>query len=605
VAIFRPSATVRLTLRTEEFQDTAALDARLPGQDATLTPYGTAPAVPPPRTAELQTRDDILAALRANAADLAALERLKDALAPEEYEASKSQLIAEREQVQAAATVRATLDNFGTGAGQKPTAVVGTPPDDLTIIGNIQPIAVTVQRNGVTTADTCNLTLDFADAPIDPRILRAAHVEVIIGIVDAQSFEDGIENQARRADGSLTSIVGKEPDGSIVGATRFVGFVDEWVVKYSDDGDRVTLDCRDMSAPMRDIRLNPGDSIDLGVPLDRGVQEFLDAVSPATKGMRVHFMGEVGTESPIPDEASEGALKARRGRKKRRGRRGDQDMTMWDHIVDVCGALGFTPYIHDFEIRIVEARTLYSTSTARRMIYGINLESLSFTRRLAGVKVPTIEVRSFDPSIGRVRWARFPGRRGERPTGVLGIDKLPPPLRANEVPPSGANPTEAIKVLIVSGVTDPAILYRVARNAFQQIGRQEIEGSLATYSAASHDQPDNDADLVDIRATDPIEVLIVSAAGNSDPDASSISTLAELQAYSRARRVEYLEGLGWSRPIARRFAALQDATAFQTVFRVQDAKISLDADDGLKIDIAFINYITVREDEFADLVDTP
>jgi len=66
---------------------------------------------------------------------------------------------------------------------------------------------------------------------------------------------------------------------------------------------------------------------------------------------------------------------------------------------------------------------------------------------------------------------------------------------------------------------------------------------------------------------------------------------------ARARRRDYLASLGWPLRVAERFARLQDATGFQTTFRVSRARISWDRKSGLRTTVDFINYITVREEQ--------
>lgn len=587
MSIFRPSSRVRLTMRTEEYADTAKLERRLPPQPSGLPPYAAAASLPPPSVPQVRTTQDVADALRRNEEDLRTLARQRADLPVEEWEAKHSALIRERESIQTASEVRVRLQ----AGGVRPVSVAGTPPDDLTVVGDIGPLGVSITRNGLNTASTATVELSYTDAPFDPRTLRACHVEVILGVVPAENFEAGIERGARRSDGSLTSVVGREEDGSIIGATRFVGFVDEWTVKYSEDGDTVTLECRDMSAPLRDINLNPGQSIDLSEPIDRGIQQLLNTI-PTTAGVVVRFAGE--GDAPVPSQAAPSKRYPRRGRDKRRGRRGDQNMSLWDHLTDVVAALGFVPQVRDFEVVIAEPATLFSTEGVRRMVYGQNLEELQFVRRLQGVKVPTIEVRSYDASVGRTRWARYPVRDGERSSGVFGVDNPPRPLRANEVTPSGANPTETIRVMTVTGIHDPTTLQRVARNAFEQIGRQEIEGGFSTSEVSSYDRPPDAADLLLALPGDAVEVLVVSAPPPGGEGA--ISTLAEMQAFTRQRRADYLRGLGWPEAVARRFAALQEATSFQTVFRVLDVRLEYDSDQGIKVAVNFMNYVVVREE---------
>lgn len=633
MSIYRPSARVRLTLRTEEFSDTEALESRLPassGLDALGAPAATKPPVSP---VPIGTNPQAL--LKENQDALLALFAEFDAMPREEFDRQREQLSQQRASVQRAANDAAIIElpeqeitisaqveigdievtpggdgpEIGslvfTAGGQAPEAVVGTPPDDLTVIGDIEPLSVSIERNGLASCDTCTLVLDAADAPFDPRILRAAHVVITLGVVSPDDYQSGMEYSVRREDGSLTSLVIGNPDGSIQGGTRFVGYVDEIAISYSDQGDIVTLDCRDMSAVLRDTRCPEGLSIDMNLPLDQGVQQFIEAASSSAAGVRVRYVGD--GVAPSPAGATQGPprgnqrRRGRRGATAARGRRGGDQMTIWDHITDVCRATGFIPVVDGFEIVITEARTLYTARQARRMVYGRNLSDLAFTRRLQGSKVPTIEVRSYDPVIGRTRWARWPVRSGERASGVLGVDNPPQALRANEVPPSGANPEESIRVMQVSGTNDPAVLERVARNAFEQIGRQEIEGTFSTADAHSYDQPEELADLLAVNAGDPVELLVVSAVPPELADRGTNTTLAQLQAMTRDRRRDYLMERGWPERVATRFAALQEANEFQTVFRVQDVNLSWDRESGLKVKVGFINYVVVREEPAATI----
>lgn len=585
MTIFHPGARVRLVIRTEEYANTAALEQRLPPQSASGArdaPAASAVQAKPPRPASSQ---EVAKLLTRNEEQLRALARQRPTMSAEDFSAKRQALLREREQIRSGALVRVKL---ATG-GVRPDAVGGA-ADDLTVIGSIIPMSASIERSGLTTPDKFTITLDYSDAPFDPRSLRSCGVELLIGVVQPSQVFQGIELGQTRGDGSLVSTIGDNADGSIFGATRIVGFVDEWTVKYSQDGDSVTLEGRDMSAPLRDLKLNPGDSIDLSLPLDRGIQVLLDSVSPTTAGVVVRYAGD--GDPPVPTAAAPARRRARRGQVARRNRRGDEEMSLWDHITDVCASVGMIPLVKDFEVVVSEARTLYSTQDALRMVYGKNIEELEFSRRFSGVKVPTIEVRCYDPSLGRTRWARFPVRRGERASGIFGITNPPSPLRANEITPSGANPTESIRTKTVSGVTDPAVLERIARNAFEQIGRQEIEGHFSTYDVSSFGHDPFEVDLLDARPADPVEVLIIAATSEDAP----VSTIADLQAFTRARRKAYLKSLGWNEQVAARFAALQDANGFQSIFRLQDIRVDFDSEDGIKIDCGIINYITVRED---------
>lgn len=585
---YRPSAVLKLTMRTEEFNDTATLVGRLPDP---FTPDATLAATPAPPATTTAGDDSAADALERNQQRRRALEARRDSMPEEDYRRQLLDLTYERQDI-----LEAQRDGGdGQGGEQAPQSVAGAPPDDLTVVGTILPMSARIERNSTATADTATVSIAFADAPIDPRILRAAAIELVVGIVPAADYEAGMERGERRRDGSLRSVVEASGDGTLRGATRFCGFVDDWTTEYDGEaGDVITLECRDASAQLRDMMLPSGASIDLTLPLDEGVRRFLETVSATTRGVRV--LWEASGDPPTPEQAMPRRLRPRRGRVARRARRGGESMSLWDHIQDVVRGQGFMPMVRGWDVVITDPRTLYSAADAKRMVYGRNLSNLSFSRRLGGVKVPTIEVRCFDAERGRTLWARYPVASSQRASGVLNVDEQPQPTRANEVPPSGANPDEGVRVMLVSGYNDPSVLERVARSVFEGIGRQEIKGSFVTNDVWSYGAEPDDADLLSLEAGAPVELLLARSTGTADETAGSNASLAQLQAMDRRRRSDYMVGLGWSRTVAERFAALQDATGFQTVFRTDELSVAFDSEEGLKMTVAFINYITVREE---------
>lgn len=583
---YRPSAVVRLTIRCEEYEDTSQLEVLLPEPDfETAIPdpfYELPPAAPSSSgTAEPSER------MAQNQERRRELERRRPGLSQEQYDAQLAELESDEEAILAEAREAPESDE-----GSSPRSVSGSPPDDRTVIGSIHPVSATIERNGLAQADTATIEIPWVDAPIDPRIIRSAHVQLVIGSVPASDFEAGVSRDSRRSDGTLVSVVRAGDEG----ATDFLGFIDSWSVEYSDTGDRLKFECRDMSAVIRDRQLGAGETIDTSLPVDRGVAEFLSRLGPTTDGIEVVFDGD--GDAPTPGDSAPQRRRTRRGAGSTRGRSGGDRMSAWDHITDVVRAAAFIPVMRGFRLHIIEPRTLYETTGVTRMVYGRNLTQLSFSRKLLGVSVPTIEVRCYDSERGRTLWGRYPVASGQRSSGVVGQDPSPRPGRANRVPPSGATPDEGIRIMSVTGVTDPAVLERIALNIFEQLGRQEIEGSFETKDIWSYDEEPDDADLLDLDAGDPVDLLMAQAP-ESDEQSESIGesvSNARIQAMSRARRRDYLESLGWDRRVAERFSALQEASGYQTVFRVSRSMIRYSADNGISIVVDFMNFITVREE---------
>ena len=583
MTICYPSARVRLKLRTEEFESTADLVRRLPPAVGEV-PDAAPTTAPPPQASTPSPDDSGATALAANTERRSALELRRPGLSEEEYSQQTAELDAERETIlrQNAATPEEE--------GAEPESIAGSTTDDLTVVGEIEPISVSIEYNGLASADTASISIDFADAPIDPRLLRAAGVEITLGLVSAADFEAGMERGQRRPDRSLTSLVSRDDGGT---TARFVGFIDDWEVEYSESGDSIKMTCRDMSAQIRDIRLLPGVSINMALPLDEGVADLLNRASATTRGVTVRFVGE--GSPPVPVAAAPQRRRPRRGASNRRARRSGQEMSLWDHITDVVRAQGLIAMMRDYELLIADPRTLYNVEGVRRMVYGRNLERLRFTRKLSGVKAPTMEVRCHDAERGRTLWARFPTPSGQPASGVLGVDNPPAPARANNVPPSGSNPDETIRVMVVSGITDPGRLGLIARGIFEEIGRQEIEGVFETGDAWSYDNTPDLPDLLTMRPGDAVTLLVAGIEAGGE-DVGADSSLARIQSMDRNRRINYMTTIGWPRDVAARFADLQEASGFQTTFRVRDVRLNWDHTSGFTTTCDFFNYIVIREE---------
>lgn len=606
MAVFRPSARIRVQLRLDELAETASVRAALERQP----PKGGAIAA-----VETATTIGARSGLQANLEKRTQLESIRETLPAPQLARERAQLNAERAAMQQVDPGGRGAVGVGTRYGQqqtKPRSLVENPLDELNVLFEMLPKECEVSRNGLKDADTAKVTLDFRDLPIDPRCVRAALISISIGTVDADSWESGVLRQrARETDGSLESLVERTPGEELAfdSPTTFVGFVDEWLVDFSEDGDTVELTCRDISALLRDKRLYEAARVNLEVPIDQGIQELIDLL-PETRGLRVVYgtptdprnpsATTVRGAAPVPADSLPDLYKSPK-KKGQKQKRQNTDEPLWDHLQGVCAKLGLTLSLRGFTLYILEPRVLFSSFVgARKMLWGVNIEKLSFARKLTGRKNDTIEVRCPDPSIGRTRWARYPVVGDEPKSGVLGLAGSPQPAvtRANNVTPNGSA-SESVQVLSVRGVTDLAVLEQIARTTFEEMARQEIEGSMQTNEIDSFESKAA-GDLLQLQ---PGEPLVVAIAPPNDSEVSpSGSSLQELQAQSAARRQQYLEGLGMSPQSARRLAVAQEQAQLINVFRASNVNITWSAEDGVSMDFDFYNFIVVRDGDESPIV---
>src|SRR5690606_28871176 len=186
-----------------------------------------------------------------------------------------------------------------------------------------------------------------------------------------------------------------------------------------------------------------------GVPGFRGILVINEASDPTPQGLAKLRNGEradqPGDRVPMPTlgqvrppqwfDSKKTVKKGKKGQGK------THKHSYWDAITDLCVSAGYIVYMRTptntitlpggrvvlpaTEIVISTPRTYYKDDAfmdpnRRVFIHGVNVNELKISRKLRGVKVPSIEVRAYDPVIGETRRARFPPNRKVNRTSLSG-----------------------------------------------------------------------------------------------------------------------------------------------------------------------------------------
>ncbi len=479
--------------------------------------------------------------------------------------------------------------------------------DDLSVVVDMLPISCEIERNNLSDASTFNLKFDFRDIPVDPRSVRSVGVSIALGSVNESQYAEGI-NGARRADGSYTSLIDHNTPEEITGTTKMIGFVDEWVVEFSDEGDEVTLTGRDFVGLLMDqeIPLREKAAIDLDKPLRNGVDELIQRF-PANAGIEVLYSDPIDASdtaalnfarldpglipsrhSPLTDDASGKTAR----KKKASSAKADTKVSVWEHIVDVCLKDGRIPIMRGTRLFLAQSRSVLATAdNRRRMVWGGNLENLSISRKLAGVTTPTIEVRGYDPQQGRQLWARHPVLDGEPTSGILGDPSSPQPIqtRPQKVGPNG-EAEETVHTELVGGVTDLAVLEEIAEEIYSRMARQELTSSWTTSDLDSFESA-TEADLLDLEPGEPVTIEATRFVDDSVPHVNSFLQLATM---SVAKKTDYFVSRGFNRQAAQTLARATESGELQRTFRAARVMFNFNIDEGISITADCINYIVAR-----------
>jgi hypothetical protein len=505
--------------------------------------------------------------------------------------------------------------------------------DNLSHILNRVPKTASVELPGYRTAGTFALGFDFRELPIDPRLLRAIGIEIYQGAVNPEDFATGMvqlePDGTRRSILNVYDAAGNPRDDLMT----LAGVVDTWRMTHDDKGSYIQMEGRDLRGIFLDspLDLKIFDSIDMKMDIASVVAAILEK-HPAGEQMTIcTWPGEwVGGQLPSPAD-KEGLTRPRRKADGEGASVGSSDsgVNYWDMITKLCLLIGAIPFFKGRNLHIRKARSIFSQRegkdlsrspfrspnsqlpvhrlddlgdevSVRRMVYGRNIQSLTYERKFTGTKVPVIEVTSHNQS------------GSERGPGKLLQVQWPPKdkklARLSGVSPSGEVAQTDILKINKPGIRDEKRLLEIARDLYEEIGRQEIGGAANTKSLSSLYGDNSDPDLLRLQPGDGVEFLVDVQTLNSRSPISAQFTDANRQSF--AERVEAIKQdmLRKSGTVDENLVRVIVATSQSNIldieqfFRVANVKYSWQ--EGIvQVAFDFQNYVVVRSEETSDLSD--
>ncbi len=512
-----------------------------------------------------------------------------------------------------------------------PTLIDGS-ADSLTQVDNVVPRSANVELSGFRQAGKFSLTMPFRDFPIDPRLVRSCAVEIHLGSIPAADFGAGMTGQKYR--GMLKSILAAR--GRVFGPNEdtllMAGLVDNWYLSHGAKSSEVKLDGRDLRAIFLDSPVDPKlfSKLNLNQTIDRVVADILEKHPLGGNFRGMVEINEFEWKKGVPIVAVKGDLTRVRQAAKGGGQKsqpaGDTSkLSYWDLITRYCFLVGALPYLEGYTLHIRPVRSVFDTALRagidpnypasfaggaarevqtskgktetlhiRRLVYGRELEEVSFERKFTGKKASVIECVSINTDVPTK------GRRADGTPNQLITAQWPPKskpkARTTGVAPSGkASGTEVIRVP-VPGVTSTARLQDIARAIYEEVGRGEMGGSASTKALSSFGGDNEDPDLLRLRPGDPVELAVDSRALSSRSP-----LIAELVDHERRSLEEEVSAiakrLNGDTTLARVIVSTARGAVreLQRPFRVHTVKYDWSA-NGIGISFDFQNYIEARSD---------
>ncbi len=457
--------------------------------------------------------------------------------------------------------------------------------------------SVTVYINDYTSADTFEAEIDFKNFPFDPRMIRACGVTI--------HMED--VKQVFQRDNALKAIA-RTTDNTV-----FEGYVDEESITFDDSKRTVKFEGRDLTALLIDRKYlgGPLPLTDALVTVLQNVLNSLDETATSvdvSKGLKLDVRGLSDDEKNLVlakfynkegDHQLNGHMNV------------DRDQNYWEVIQDVVARAGLIAFVELDKLVLTKPRALYSgVHLSKVFVYGKNVKNLTLKRKLGRKKTFNVIVRSV---LGKeVVDAKIPAEATEDWVKATGIQQGE--VKMPEVGPKGepidpkmwkAAPYMSFRIPDCGSKEQ---LIRYAQEVYEEVSRQQIEGSFDTKEMTtqtlggavtdingkvSFAQPE-DFNILKIRNGTPIQLLI------DQGDMKGLSRLTNPDKDTqRSMRINYMENRGYDPAISAAFADSMDQ--FANVFYTKAIRYTLSHEDGFKAAIEFLNFIDTKRVKVPEL----
>lgn len=487
---------------------------------------------------------------------------------------------------------------------------------------------------GYRQAGTFTFQFAFRELPIDPRTVRACAVDIHLGAVSDSDFARDIATGA--------AVLRTRDNAGKALHRRMRGVVDEWDVAHGTAGSTITVSGRDLRGLLLDTNIGGGDPkdgageyvlrhLDRSRPINSVIEELL-SYNPQFADISVRvdpseweggLVRAPGKESAVPRHrkgAKGGRTSGRASPPGGTGAGSASRTSFWDLIVRECYLCGAIPYFDGADLLVRPARGIYAQQQAgeglvrapfaggrprakdaasggpvvggplrlRRMVYGRDIEEVSFNRKLGGYQRPhTVRAVAVDAS--------HSGRGGDRVLEARWPPEDETKARRQRQSPGGKQSSEEILNVPVPGVRDLEQLRAVARGIYEEIGRGEVGGSCSTKNLASFGGDNDDPDLLRLAPGDAVEFLVDQRSLRTTPPLVSAFTDSQRRSFSEqvAEVAEYLGDEDLARVVVA--TARGQVAELQRTFRVGAVRYNW-GNDGLKTSFDYQNYIEVRAD---------
>lgn len=529
------------------------------------------------------------------------------------------------------------------------------------------PVDMGCEINSYRMLDTLDVTIPFRDAPFESFIVRSCLIEMYLGQIPPEAFQNP-SNNSLPLDKSTIMFRGyvdtwetkhSNSDAVVqISARSLEKTLVDTKVHPESPLYRVQGDSEKISAYVnRVLSIIPSTSGRTGGSQLRAVYYHADAGEEPVLSRKVlikalqsassQSTGGRGVATVQADSEGTGVGGAVTGIGQARIAPAMDEMSAWDLITQACSLAGglvasYDPSVivdgqrGDF-ILIRPAQTIYDSidglavrggapdgfarnmpdpnspnvskrSEVRFIVWGNNITEVGTSRKLGRIKVPVVEVRSYNPDAPakeRQLVVRYPPVTDKRVTSIGS---------------KGDGGSEEVHVKYLYGVRDKAQLEQHALALYHSIGRNELVINIETSDMTSYFDPNNPdltqqntLDMLRVRHGTPIKVLVArqvregSATGVTQALTSPLSELYERRGSELERFL--MEQQGRFNPtqdpevrqtvvkeMAQRLTGAIQAARTQDLYYCRKARHTYSVEDGWSCSMELVNFIQIRSD---------
>lgn len=452
---------------------------------------------------------------------------------------------------QAGASLRIVWEDFGSKASLLGTNKVYTI--------NVQPKRFNVDINTYTQADTFELELDYRCFPFDPRCIKSAAVSIHVENMESV-YKDKELNLIKLKDPTTN------PDDH---NALLIGFADEEGVAFNDSARTVTFKGRDYTAIFIDARW-PGKLIDKTSGRVDDVIKSIIKQLPAAGDITLD--NRTGVFSlPI---ISKNVLDF--GKLAGKSNADHKYDNYWSVIQRVAAEAALICYMEFDKLVLTKPRTLYDKSKAVQLFYGQNIKTLEFNRKIGKQKGFNVQVASYSIEKKQKIVAKIPLDSNNLDNGGKEV------LTQKVTTKGGVSETKEEPApylsFFVADVPDKDTLIERGEKIYEELARQELEGSLTTMEMLAPTERKAKFDMTKLRNGTPLRVEL------APEDLEFINKTS-----NKFLRVKRLIKQGFKTDVAN---ALADTLSnFDTLFYTRSASFDFSIEKGLDIKVDFVNFI--------------